>query len=122
MIIARDSRFAAVVIQSKIRVEIKHKAQGKMQNGIASMLSVIRSAIAEWMTRASSPIRIAVAVQVGGGNRAGMAPTVYAAEKFKRPFPAPGKSNSIVTKSSLAGRRVRQSLFDLVFELESEDL
>jgi hypothetical protein len=38
MIIARDSRFAAVVIHSKIRVEIKHKAQGKTQNGIASML------------------------------------------------------------------------------------
>ena len=34
MIIARDSRFAAVVIHSRIRVEIKHKVQGKTQNGI----------------------------------------------------------------------------------------
>jgi hypothetical protein len=32
------------------------------------------------------------------------------------------ESNSIVTKSSLAEGRVRPILFDLVFDLESEDL
>jgi hypothetical protein len=120
MIIAGDSRFAAVVIHSRIRVEIKHKAQGKTQNGIDPCHLLRDGGIDNEGVIANPGCCRRSSRQAATEWRP--SPAVQAAEKFNRAFPTPGKSNSIVTTSSVTGRRVRQSLFDLVFELESEDL
>jgi hypothetical protein len=119
MIIARDSRFAAVVIHSKIRVEVKHKAQGKTQNGIVSMLLLRDGGIDDEgvITNPDCRRRSSRRRQLSGDRR-----QRHRRRKNSRGLPSAKESNSIVTKSSLAEGRVRPILFDLVFDLESEDL